>query len=212
MTGLQAAGVRATRYGAAVDPSPTHVLEPDLPIETEQLTLRAFGPGDFDGVFAMQSRPDVARFLYWDARTEEEVRENLALKIAATAIRAEEDILFLAAELRASGELVGEVVLNWTSEQHLSGEIGFIVHPDHQGRGYATEATRVLLELAFAHLRLHRVYARVEARNVASGRVLEKLGMRREAHLVENEFVKDEWQSELVYAMLRREWEAAASG
>ena len=91
------------------------------------------------------------------------------------------------------------------------GEIGFIVHPDHQGHGYATEAARVLLELAFEHLRLHRVCARLEPRNVASGRVLEKLGMRREAHLVENEFVKNEWQSELVYAMLRREWEAAAA-
>jgi RimJ/RimL family protein N-acetyltransferase len=209
---MVAAGLPATRYGAAVEPSPAHVLEPDLPIETDRLTLRAFGPGDFDAVFAMQSRPDVARFLYWDARTEEEVRQSLAMKIAATAIRAEEDTLFLAAELRTSGELVGDVVLHWTSEQHLSGEIGFIVHPDHQGHGYATEASRVLLELAFEHLRLHRVYARVEPRNVASARVLEKLGMRREAHLVENEFVKDEWQSELVYAMLRREWEAGASG
>ncbi len=47
---------------------------------------------------------------------------------------------------------------------------------------------------------------RVEARNIASARVLEKLGMRREAHFVENELVKGEWQSELVYAILDREW------
>ena len=53
---------------------------------------------------------------------------------------------------------------------------------------------------------LHRVIRRTEARNVASARVLEKLGMRREAHLVENEWVNGEWQSELVYAMLDREW------
>ena len=55
---------------------------------------------------------------------------------------------------------------------------------------------------------MHRVIGRVEPRNVASARVLEKLGMRREAHLIENEFVKGEWQSELVYAMLDREWRA----
>ena len=186
--------------------STAHVLEPELPIRTERLILRAFGPDDVGAVFAMQSRPDVARFLYWDARTEAEVREALAKKIASTAIREEEDVLFLAAELRATGDLVGDVVLQWTSRRHLGGEIGFIVHPDHQGRGYATEASRVLLRLAFEDLGLHRVIGRVEARNIASARVLEKLGMRREAHLIENEHVKGEWQSELVYAMLAREW------
>ena len=186
--------------------SAAHVLEPDLPIPTERLILRAFRPDDVDAVFAMQSRPDVARFLYWDARTEPEVREALAKKIASTAIREEEDVLFLAAELRATGELVGDVVLQWTSRQHLAGEIGFIVHPDHQGRGYATEASWVLLRLAFEELGLHRVVGRVDARNIGSARVLEKLGMRREAHLIENEYVKGEWQSELVYAILAREW------
>ena len=63
-----------------------------------------------------------------------------------------------------------------------------------------------MLELAFRTYGLHRVYGRLEARNLASARVLEKLGMRREAHLVENEWVKGEWQSELVYALLAREW------
>ena len=58
-------------------------------------------------------------------------------------------------------------------------------------------------------MRLHRVIGRLEARNVASARVLEKLGMRREAHFIENEWVKGEWQSEYVYAMLAEEWAAA---
>ncbi len=109
---------------------------------------------------------------------------------------------------KAAGELVADVVLIWVSAEHRQGEVGYIVHPDRQGRGYATEATRPLLRIAFEDLGLHRVVGRVEARNAASARVLEKLGMRREAHLVENEFVKDEWQSELVYAILDREWRA----
>ena len=53
---------------------------------------------------------------------------------------------------------------------------------------------------------------RLEARNAASARVLEKLGLRLEAHLVENEWVKDEWQSELGYAILDREWRANMAG
>jgi RimJ/RimL family protein N-acetyltransferase len=163
---------------------------------------------DFDAVFAMQSRPDVARYLYWDARSEDQVRTALEKKMAGTAIRSEGDALFLAVVLRSTDELVGDVVLQWVSREHSTGEIGFIVHPDHQGHGYATESVRVLLRLAFEDLQLHRVIGCAEARNVASARVLEKLGMRKEAHMVENEYVKGEWQSELVYAMLNREWRA----
>ena len=99
-------------------------------------------------------------------------------------------------------------MLGWASEQHGTGEVGFIVHPDHQGHGYATEGGEVLLRLAFDELGLHRVIGRTEARNAGSARVLEKLGMRREAHLVENEWVRGEWQSEFVYAILDREWRA----
>ncbi len=176
------------------------------PVETERLLLRPFAAGDFDAVFAMQSRPDVARYLYWEARTEAEVRTALEKKIAGVAIHSEGDVLFLAAVLKTTNELVGDVVLEWVSQQHRTGEVGYIVHPDHQGRGYATEAVGVLLRVAFDELDLHRVVGRVEARNAPSARVLEKLGMRREAHLVENEYVKGEWQSELVYAILDREW------
>jgi RimJ/RimL family protein N-acetyltransferase len=179
-------------------------------LETDRLLLRPFGPRDFDAVFAMQSRPDVARWLYWDARTEAEVRAALVLKIAGTSIQTEGDALFLAAIRKDTGELVGDVVLSLISEEHRSGEIGFIVHPDHAGQGFATEAGRVLLRLAFEDLGLHRVIGRTEARNTGSARVLEKLGMRREAHLVENEWVKGEWQSELGYAILAHEWRAQA--
>ena len=184
------------------------VFELAGPIETERLLLRPFVAEDFDAVFAMQSRPDVARYLYWDARTEDEVRTALEEKIAGTAIRAEGDVLFLATVLKSTGKLVGDIVLHWISRDHRTAEIGFIVHPDHQGHGYATESVRVLLRLAFQDLQLHRVIGRAEARNIASARVLEKLGMRREAHLIENEYVKGEWQSELVYAILDREWRA----
>ena len=112
----------------------------------------------------------------------------------------------LVVELRATGELVGHVNLTIAPDQPRQGEIGFIFHPDHQGRGYATEAARALIAHAFEHYDLHRVYGRLEPRNEASARVLEKLGMRREALLIENEWVKGEWQSEAIYALLAREW------
>ncbi len=180
------------------------------PIETKRLRLRAFRPEDFDVLYSYQSRDDTTRYLYWAARTREEVQQALERKIAATAIRSEGDFLALAAELTSTGAVVGDVVLGLESEQHSQGEIGYMVHPDHHGHGYATEATEPLLRIAFEELGLHRVIGRVEARNAPSARVLEKLGMRREAHLIENEFVRGEWQSELVYAILASEWRSRA--
>jgi RimJ/RimL family protein N-acetyltransferase len=182
------------------------------PIETERLTLRAFVPDDFPAVHAMQSDESVARYLYWEPRSEEGSRTALRKKIAARALRDEGDVLSVAAILRSTGELVADLVLVLVSEEHRQGEVGYIVPPAHQGQGYATEATRELLRIAFDDLSLHRVVGKLEARNVGSARVLEKLGMRREAHLVENEWVKGEWQSELIYAILDREWRAATHG
>jgi RimJ/RimL family protein N-acetyltransferase len=184
-------------------------MRPDYPIETERLVLRPLEPDDFDALYAYQSREDVTRYLYWGPRTKPEVRGALEEKMAHTAIDEEGDFIVLAAVTKDTGVLVGDVNLLFVSEEHQQGEIGYIVHPDHQCHGYATEAAHVMLRLGFEDLALHRIVGRAEARNTGSARVLEKLGMRREAHLVENEFVRGEWQGELIYAMLDREWPSA---
>ena len=180
-------------------------MKPAYPLQTERLLLRPFAATDFDALLAIQSHPDVARYLYWDPRNAAEVREALDLKARSTAIVVEGDNISLAAVLH-SGAMIGECSLRWLSAEHRQAEIGFILHPDHHGQGYATEAAAALLTLAFDELHVHRVIGRLEARNAASARVLERLGMRQEAHMVENEYVKGEWQSEVVYALLDREW------
>ena len=184
--------------------------EPSYPLETERLLLRPFTEADFDGLSAYQSRPDVTRYLYWEARSPEEVREALEQKIVGRSIAHETDVFCLAIELKATGQMIGDVVLSLKSLPNRTAELGYVLHPDHHGHGYATEASRELLRIAFEELELHRVVAGLEARNLASARVLEKLGMRREAHLVEDEFVKGEWQSAIEYAILDREWRATA--
>ena len=187
-------------------------MKPAYPLQTQRLLLRPFAVTDFDALLAIQSRADVARYLYWDPRTAAEVRETLDAKVRATAIIAEGDSLSLAAVLMEGGDLIGDCSLRWASAEHRQAEIGFVFHPDHHGHGYATEAAAALLALAFEQLRAHRVFGRLEARNSASARVLERLGMRKEAHLVENEHVKGEWQSEVVYALLEREWARRRAG
>jgi RimJ/RimL family protein N-acetyltransferase len=184
------------------------VFTPAFPIETERLLLRPYEPGDFDALFAIESRADVNRYLYSEPRGADEVRGVLERKLAETSLGDEGDTLAVAVVLRAAGAMIGGCILHWTSREHRLGEIGFVLHPDHHGHGYAAEAARPLLEFGFTAVGLHRIIGRLEARNNASARVLEKLGMRREALLLENEWVKGEWQSELDYAILDREWRA----
>ena len=198
--------------GPVVSPPMTDTgFELTEPIETERLVLRLVDAGDLEAVHAYQSREDVARYLYWGPRSLDEAGASLEQKIASRAIHSEGDVLTLAVVSKKHDRLIGDFILQLVSSLHRQGEIGYIIHPDFAGNGFATEAGRVLLAIAFVDLRLHRVVGRTEARNTASARVLEKLGMRREAHLVENEWVKDEWQSELVYAILDREWRAAST-
>jgi RimJ/RimL family protein N-acetyltransferase len=175
--------------------------EPRLPIETARLRLRRLVPGDLAALHAIHSREDVTRWLFWDPRSEDEVRASIEGHIA----RPLEQGAVLAIDL--DGTLIGTV--NVAVGDSRQGDLGFMLHPDHQGHGYATEAASAMLEFAFGSYDLHRVSASVEPRNAGSVRVLERLGMRKEAHLVENAWVKGEWQSEAVYAILAREWRAA---
>jgi RimJ/RimL family protein N-acetyltransferase len=179
-------------------------------IRTERLLLRPFRDADFAGLHAMHSLEEVARFLYWEPRSEGETRRVIARKIARPALVTDGESLDYAVELTATGALIGDVSLILRSRANRQGEIGYVFHPDHAGNGYATEAARALLALGFEDFGFHRIVGRLEAGNGASARVLERLGMRREAHLVENEWVKGEWQSEVVYALLQAEWRERA--
>ena len=168
----------------------------DYSLATERLLLRPFADSDFETLLAIESRPDVARWEYWEARDADAVREVLARKLEEVTLAADGDWISFAAVLVASGEVIGACSVHLLSREHRQGEIGYLFHPDHHGHGYATEAARALVGFAFREFGFHRVIGRLEARNTASARVLERLGMRREAHLVENEWVKGEWQSE----------------
>ena len=188
------------------------MLRPAYPLETARLELRPFAPGDLEDLHAFHSLPEVARFLYWEARDREQVRAVLEAKLGRAALEEEGQTLALAVVERELGAVVGEVSLHWLSRRHRQGEIGFVFHPAHQGRGLATEAARELLRLGFGELGLHRIIGRCDARNLASARLLERLGMRREAHFVHNERFKGAWGDELVYAVLEDEWRARVSG
>jgi RimJ/RimL family protein N-acetyltransferase len=182
------------------------VLRPGYPIITERLRLRPYEPDDLDDVYDIHSRPEVMRYLYQQPQTREQAREKLERKMRGAALLEQGDTLSLAVVLPEAGAVIGDVILHWASSVHRQGEIGYVFSPRYGGRGYATEAAAVMLRLGFDLLGLHRIIGRLDARNSASARVLQRLGMREEAHFRQNELVKGEWTDEAVYAILASEW------
>ncbi|TCO44136.1 RimJ/RimL family protein N-acetyltransferase [Kribbella antiqua] len=177
-----------------------------LPIETERLTLRRYVETDYDDLLKLQSNDDVTRFLLYDSKTPDEVRESLALRMADVPMDADLQALTLAVILRETGQHVGEVTLFVENSTHQGGEIGFVFHPEFHGRGFAAEASAQVLRMGFEELGMHRIIGRLDARNTGSANLLKRLGMRQEAHFVRNEFLKGEWTDELVFAMLADEF------
>jgi len=181
-------------------------LAPEYPVRSPRLSLRPLSAADTTALLAYRSRADVCRYVPFTPMDTAIIAERLGTAWARTSLNDEGQNLTLGVEVTDTGELVGDVVLMWHSREHRGGEIGYVLNPEFNGHGYATEAVRRLLGLAFDDLGLHRVIARVDARNDASARLARRLGMRQEAYLVRNEWFKGEWTDELDFALLEEEW------
>lgn len=179
-----------------------------LPIRTERLLLRAFVIDDVDDAHAYQQLPEVSRYLYREPLDRERTRE-LVGKASELTFAGEGDVLALAVQTIDSMRVIGEIVLKWTSAAARQAEVGYVFHPSAGGRGYATEATRAVMDLGFRHLNFHRIFARLDEQNTASAAVCRRLGMRQEARLVENDVTAGRWGTELVFAVLENEWSSA---
>ena len=181
-------------------------FSPAVSIPTPRLILRPFEPGDLEPLLAFHSDPASVRYVPFAPRDRAGMESVLAQKISHTTLLAEGDRLEFAVVTSADPTVIGDVMLALRSVQNETVEVGYIFSPASTGHGYATETVRALLDLAFLQLRARRVIARVDLRNGASRAVLERLGLRLEAELLENEWFKGELTSEVDYAILAREW------
>jgi len=175
------------------------------PIETERLLLRPMEESDAEALHAYQSLPETARFQHWEPRSLEEIRDKLSEWTNMRRLEGEGTLAF-AVLTREDGRLIGDASLRVTDVAARQGTIGFSLHPAFQGRGNATETARALLKCGFGELNLHRIFACCDTRNTASWKVMERLGMRREAHFREHALFKGEWDEEYYYAILEDEW------
>jgi RimJ/RimL family protein N-acetyltransferase len=179
---------------------------PMLILDTKRLLLRPLRDADVEPFAAYRSDPEVARYQGWDAPYSMEQAAAFIdeMKHKQPAVRGE--WYQLAIELKAGSELIGDCAFHILAADGQQADIGITLARRHQGRGYATEAATRLLDYLFHDLGLHRVGAICDVENLASARLLERLGMRREGHFVENVWFKGRWGSEYLYALVQEEW------
>jgi len=170
---------------------------------TARLRLRPFAETDADALFALHSDAHVLR--YWDsspwsdpARAQRFLETCRQMAEDGTGVR-------LAMDRSSDGAFIGWCTLNRWNPEFRSASLGYCLTEAAWGQGYATEAARALLDWAFAALDLNRVQAETDTRNLASARVLEKVGFRHEGTLREDCIVNGEVSDSWVFGLLRRD-------
>jgi ribosomal-protein-alanine N-acetyltransferase len=179
-------------------------------ILTERLLLREYAETDWPAVLEYQRDTRYLRFSSWNDRAEEQVQAFVRAFVDAQREQPRKRFAF-AVTLKTSGRLIGNCNLRKNRPEDRVAEMGYEIAPLHWGNGYATEAAHAIVGLGFGQLELHRITAWCIAENTASSRVLEKLGMRLEGRLREQEWIKGRWWDALLYAILDREHPGHAS-
>lgn len=176
------------------------------PITTERLSIRRSEESDAAAFQAYRRLPEVAEWLPRLSEDLASVQERFR----------DEDFRIRTLVIERDGQVIGDLYLSisdtWAQAEvqdraPQQAEIGWALGPEHQGQGLAHEAVRALLEVCFAELGLHRVYATCFADNAGSWRLMERLGMRRESHSVKDSLHRDRgWLDGYTYALLADEW------
>lgn len=176
-----------------------------LELITQRLVLTPLEPGDANAMLTYRADPEVCRYQGWEPATLEDVQRFIA-PMQTVAFDTPGTWFQLAVRLQDSRELIGDLGVHFPDDMNHQVEIGFTVAPRHQGRGHATEAVIGLLDHLLLTMQKHRVFASVDPRNEPSLALLERLGMRREAHFHKSLWFKGEWVDDVVYGLLRSEW------
>ena len=178
-----------------------------FPIETLRLLIRLYEDKDLEDIFDYSCSSDfwVMRTLPWQP-TREGVKKfwDSRRSIDLSNIG---DKIDLVIEWKEKSKVIGNIgiLLSKNSDNKL-GTISWLLGNKFQGQGLASEAAKALLTFGFDSLGLHRIAASTSRDNIRSWLLMERIGMRREAHFKQSEFVNGEWQDEFIYGILAEEW------
>lgn len=178
----------------------------DLPVECERLSLRTFERTDIDQLSTFYGLPEAQRYYDLKARDRADVKAALEMMRMQTRLTRPGDTLTLAVERKSDGRLIGHVSLTWTDATASQAELRFFFDPGVRRQNYGAECVPKLLDIGFDEFGFHRIFARCGAKSQGSVRLLKDLGMRLEAHYREHALFRGEWDEELHFAILDREW------
>lgn len=170
----------------------------------EVLYLREVTPDDWSLLHEFASNEDVCKFQPWGPNTEEDSKFFIAQAIRDRNKRHRSRFVFTIV-LKETEKVVGNIEMNITDWDGV-GEIGFVIHHKYWGRGYAKQAVCLMLKHCFECCELQRVAAVCDPNNVASIKVLEKVGMVKEGVLRKDLYIKGKWRDSVVYSLLKEEW------
>jgi RimJ/RimL family protein N-acetyltransferase len=176
-----------------------------MELHTPRLLLREFVTADWPAVLAYQRDPRYLQYYEWTDRTPGDAQRFVQMFIDQQDEQPRRKFQ-LAVVLKDSGQLIGNCGVRQDAVTSHEAEIGYEIAPAHWGHGYATEAARAIMQFGFAELKVHRIGAWCIAENVASARVLEKIGVKLEGRLRDMEYFKGRWWDTLLYGMLEHEW------
>lgn len=175
------------------------------PVVTKRLIIRRMAETDLLDFLAYQTHPEVLRYMPVEPLTQEKAIDFLARQ-AVLEIGDEGGYIVFAIYHVGDAKIIGEVGINILPKEQSKGEIGWTLHPNYQGYGYAAEAAQALLTYGFVYHKLHRITSICSTGNRASFRLMERLGMRREGHLKQSQFIENAWHDEYIYGLLGEEW------
>jgi RimJ/RimL family protein N-acetyltransferase len=174
-----------------------------LPLDLGDLTIRRILLSDAPDLLEYLANPEVARYQYREPLTAEAVAELLDHQ---SQVRTGDPGPPLVLAAVFEGKVVGDVQLTITIPEHGQGEVGFSFNPRYGGRGLATRSLAATLGFGFIQLGLHSVTAATFVENERAWWLMERVGIRREAHFIHDGFVRGRWVDVFSYAMLADEW------
>jgi RimJ/RimL family protein N-acetyltransferase len=175
-----------------------------LPIEAEHLRLREFRHDDFEALCRYVTDPRVTRFLFSAPDSLDEARRYLSAVIGYQQERPRA-VWELAVDQLRGGRHIGACNLTVTAPGE--GDIGYMLHTDTWGKGFASELASALRDAAFRDLGMERVIATVDVRNAASIRVLEKTGLQWEATYRKLRRARGQWRDCHLFTLARIVWQ-----
>lgn len=173
-------------------------------IETERLLIRKLTKEDAPDIFHYASDPETTKFVLFP--THQTVEDTWKFLGPTLEKYEKKEVAPWGIEWKETGRLIGTSDFIWWNPDHKKAEIGFILTKEYWNQGIMSEAVKKLIQFGFEEMELNRIEARCHENNIASARVMEKVGMKLEGLAREALFVKGDYWNLKQYAILRQDW------